>query len=132
MDNNEEKIVKPEYTLDSFYKYKRRKKSTEPHRIMKITIRLYYKEYETLQRRVKKSGLSLSTFVRKCVFEKPPREGMPYDTIMAFRGLYGVISQLEEMQRIAKTFNYINKEKLEKTCDYLEKYLEDARETWIN
>ncbi|MBR6252740.1 MAG: hypothetical protein IKR04_02755 [Clostridia bacterium] len=128
--------MKEEKDVAKFYAYKKwrrkRGKSKDPTRIERITIRFTQKECELIRDRAKDCGLPLSTFVRLTLLDKPPREGMPYDTIMALQGLSGVTSELATLNRKAQIYNYIDKKKLQEICDYVVNYLEDVRSRWVN
>ena len=77
-------------------------------RSIEIKVRLNKKEMETLNKRVKKSGLSREGYLRHLINGSVPRDAPPPDYYAMMRELYRIGNSLNQIARKANTLNVID------------------------
>lgn len=77
-------------------------------RSIEIKVRLNRKEAETLDKRVKKSGLSREGYLRHIISGSIPREAPPTDYFAMMQQLYRIGNSLNQVAQKAHTLNVID------------------------
>lgn len=77
-------------------------------RNIEIKVRLNRKEAETLNKNVKKSGLSREAYLRHLIAGSVPREAPPVDYYAMMRELYRIGNSLNQVAQKAHTLNVID------------------------
>ena len=77
-------------------------------RNIEIKVRLNRKEHESLQKRVKKSGLSRETYLRFLIQNLVPQDLPPPDYHSMMRQLYGISNNLNQLAIKAHQFGMLD------------------------
>lgn len=77
-------------------------------RNVEIKVRLNRKEAETLNKNVKKSGLSREAYLRHLIVGNVPREAPPADYYAMMRELYRIGNSLNQVAQKAHTLHVID------------------------
>lgn len=80
-------------------------------RNIEIKVRLNRKEAETLDKKVRRSGLSREAYLRHLINGSVPREAPPPDYYSMMRELYRIGNSLNQVSQKAHTLNVIDVQK---------------------
>lgn len=78
------------------------------------------KEAETLQKRVKKSGLSREAYLRHLVNDLVPQDAPPPDYFSMMRELHGIGNNLNQIAVKAHTLNVLDVQRYDEACRKLD------------
>lgn len=89
-------------------------------RNVEIKVRLSRKEAETLNKRVKKSGISREAYIRHLIEGSVPREAPPPDYYAMMRELYAIGKNLNQIAQKAHVLNVMDAQRYDEEARRLE------------
>lgn len=100
-------------------------------RNIEIKVRLSRKEAETLNKRVKKSGLSREAYLRHLIEGSVPREAPPPDYFSMMRELYRIGNNLNQIAQKAHVLNVMDVQRYDAAIHELEAAIKTITEAVV-
>ena len=101
------------------------------NRIINLTIRLSPKERDVLQERANKSGVPITSYIRKTALGKSLREKPDEEFYDYMNYLRTISNSLNQIAVKANTYNYIDAEKMNELAKEHKKFLVDIRTKYL-
>ena len=100
-------------------------------RNVEIKVRLSRKEAETLNKRVKKSGISREAYIRHLIEGGVPREAPPPDYYAMMRELYAIGKNLSQIAQKAHVLNVMDAQRYDAEVRKLETAIKTITEAVV-
>ncbi len=100
-------------------------------KLIKISFRASYKEYEKLKENAQKTGLSLSSYIRTTALNLVPREKPDDEFYDVMKYLRIASNNLNQIAVKANTYNYIDASKMNSLAKELEEFMMDIRTKYL-
>ena len=96
-----------------------------------ITLRLNRKEAETLDKKVRRSGLSREAYLRHLIDGVVPQDAPPPDYFSMMRELYGIANNLNQIAQKAHTLNVVDVQRYDNCARQVETAIKKITEAVV-
>ena len=96
-----------------------------------ITLRLNRKEAETLDKKVRRSGLSREAYLRHLIDGMVPQDAPPPDYFSMMRELYGIANNLNQIAQKAHTLNVVDVQRYDNCARQVEAAIKKITEAVV-
>lgn len=100
-------------------------------RMIEIKVRLDQKEADTLNKKVKRSGLSREAYVRQLINGLVPRDAPPPDYYSMMRELYRIGNNINQIAQKAHSLNFIDSRRYDESMREFEQAVKKITEAVV-